>query len=38
MYNLLKNYVDRLKKEDIVNFAIKPSIKGAYFERRKQRR
>ena len=23
MYNLLKNYVDRLKKEDIVNFAIK---------------
>lgn len=26
MYNLLKNYVDRLKKEDIVNFAIKKNI------------
>ena len=26
MYNLLKNYVDRLKKEDIVNFAIKKHI------------
>ena len=26
MYNLLKNYVDRLKKEDIVNFAIKKKI------------
>ncbi len=26
MYNLLKNYVDRLKKEDIVNFAIKENI------------
>ena len=26
MYNLLKNNVDRLKKEDIVNFAIKKNI------------
>lgn len=26
MYNLLKNYVDKLKKEDIVNFAIKKNI------------
>ena len=26
MYNVLKNYVDRLKKEDIVNFAIKKNI------------
>ena len=26
MYNLLKNYVDRLKKEDIVNFAIRKNI------------
>ena len=26
MYNLLKNSVDRLKKEDIVNFAIKKNI------------
>ena len=26
MYNLLKNYVDRLKKEDIVNFSIKKNI------------
>ena len=26
MYNLLKNYVDRLKKEDIINFAIKKNI------------
>lgn len=26
MYNLLKNYVDRLKREDIVNFAIKKNI------------
>ena len=26
MYNLLKNYVDRLKKEDIVNCAIKKNI------------
>ena len=26
MYNLLKNYVDRLKKEYIVNFAIKKNI------------
>ena len=26
MYNLLKNYIDRLKKEDIVNFAIKKNI------------
>lgn len=26
MYNVLKNYVDRLKREDIVNFAIKKNI------------
>ena len=26
MYNVLKNYVDRLKREDIVNFAIKRNI------------
>ena len=26
MYNLLKNYVDRLKKEDIVNFKKKKNI------------
>ena len=26
MYNLLNNYVYRLKKEDIVNFAIKKNI------------
>ena len=26
MYNVLKNYVDRLKREDIVNYAIKKNI------------
>lgn len=26
MYNVLKNYVDRLKREDIVNFAIKKNM------------
>lgn len=26
MYNLLKNYVDRLKKEDIATYAIKKNI------------